>query len=185
MTYTTKDLDALLKSNPDLAVIPDRPRPAIDERNMLLSDYAVQHGGYVAAKELADGASAPIPVLNEHDMQVAVIEECQRRALMNPLYELIFAIPNGGYRHPRVGAMLKAEGLKKGIPDLFCAVGRQGAPGVRAKHGLFLELKISPNQLSPEQSWWVRRLRLEDYVVEVIHDDPAKAIATLQWWIEG
>ena len=32
---------------------------------------------------------------------------------------LIFAIPNGGFRHPATGRKLKAEGVVKGIPDLF------------------------------------------------------------------
>ena len=31
---------------------------------------------------------------------------------------LIFAIPNGGARHPAVAAKLKATGTVKGIPDL-------------------------------------------------------------------
>ena len=32
---------------------------------------------------------------------------------------LIFAIPNGGDRHPKVAQKLKAEGVVKGVPDLF------------------------------------------------------------------
>ena len=32
---------------------------------------------------------------------------------------LIFAIPNGGARHPAVAMKLKATGVVKGIPDLF------------------------------------------------------------------
>ena len=32
---------------------------------------------------------------------------------------LIFAIPNGGYRSPSTANRLKAEGVVKGIPDLY------------------------------------------------------------------
>lgn len=32
---------------------------------------------------------------------------------------LIFAIPNGGFRHRGTAEKLKAEGVKRGIPDLF------------------------------------------------------------------
>lgn len=32
---------------------------------------------------------------------------------------LYYANPNGGFRHKRTAAMLKAEGVKAGVPDLF------------------------------------------------------------------
>lgn len=46
---------------------------------------------------------------SEHDFQAAVIAACDRRALTDPRYSLILAIPNGGARHPAVAAKLKAK----------------------------------------------------------------------------
>jgi hypothetical protein len=31
----------------------------------------------------------------------------------------LFAIPNGGHRHPITARKLKAEGVRRGVPDLF------------------------------------------------------------------
>tara|TARA_R110001632_G_scaffold233052_2_gene376181 strand:- start:814 stop:1158 length:345 start_codon:yes stop_codon:yes gene_type:complete len=32
---------------------------------------------------------------------------------------LVFAVPNGGFRHPATARKLKAEGVVKGIPDMY------------------------------------------------------------------
>ena len=69
----------------------------------------------------------------EHKIQVAL---CQWLAAVHTVeYALTFAVPNGGHRHVAVAAKLKAEGVKRGVPDLFMAVPRGD------KHGLFIELK--------------------------------------------
>ena len=51
----------------------------------------------------------------EHDEQKAFV----RWFRLQYSNTLIFAIPNGGDRHPRVAQKLKAEGVVKGVPDLF------------------------------------------------------------------
>lgn len=61
------------------------------------------------------------------------------------MYQLTFAVPNGGYRSPKTAATLKREGVKAGIPDIFMAV------PVAPYAGLFIELKIKPNRCSPKQ----------------------------------
>jgi hypothetical protein len=48
---------------------------------------------------------------------------------------LAHSIPNGGDRRPSVGARMRAEGVKRGIPDVFIPV------PVGRYHGLYLEFK--------------------------------------------
>lgn len=56
---------------------------------------------------------------------------------------LFFAVPNGGYRHPREAAKLKATGTVPGVPDLTFVL-----PG-----GLigFIELKTHAGRVSSDQ----------------------------------
>ena len=69
----------------------------------------------------------------------------------------IFAIPNGGIRDLGTALKLKAEGVKKGIPDLFMPLAKNGF------HGLFIELKTETGKLSKEQKEWQQRLNLNGY----------------------
>lgn len=63
-----------------------------------------------------------------------------------------FAIPNGGHRHIKVAAKLKAEGVMAGVWDVFVAV-------PSAKYGgLFIELKNGRNKLTKKQQIFQQRL---------------------------
>ena len=71
-----------------------------------------------------------------------------------PALSLMHAIPNGGARgndqqtNMIRGAMLKAEGVKRGVPDVFLPVPMGGY------HGLYIEMKIADKKKarpSPEQ----------------------------------
>ena len=69
----------------------------------------------------------------------------------------IFAIPNGGHRHPAVAAKLKATGTSSGVPDLFVPAWR-----------LWVEMKRSKGgSLSPEQKDWIEYLEGVGYWVIV------------------
>ena len=61
------------------------------------------------------------------------------------LSNLLFAIPNGGKRSKAVAGKLKAEGVRKGVADLFLSVPVMGV------HGLYLEAKFKTGKQSPEQ----------------------------------
>lgn len=56
----------------------------------------------------------------------------------------IFAIPNGGARSPSVAVRLKAEGVSKGVPDLYIPAWRVWVEMKRQKGGT----------ISPEQKDW-------------------------------
>lgn len=63
---------------------------------------------------------------------------------------VMFHIPNGGARHAAVAAKLRAAGVKKGAPDLFCASISHGA--------FFIELKREKGRLSANQADMIQRL---------------------------
>ena len=84
----------------------------------------------------------------------------------------LFAIPNGGQRHPATARRLKREGVLPGIPDLFLAVPRLHYGG------LFIEVKAgNAGKLSPIQAETIRELEV-DYRVVVVRtfEDFQKAV---------
>lgn len=143
MSYTMRDLLNMLRGNPDLRVDGDYMMP--------INRLNGRPYGEVA-----------LPKLTEHDLQCAVIAECDRRAQTSPLWGLIFAIPNGGQRSKATAGKLKAEGVRAGIPDLFLPVARQGC------HGLFLELKVGSNKATEHQMRMIDRLKLQGYGAAVV-----------------
>lgn len=83
-------------------------------------------------KRIGIGHNSDIYDPSEHRIQSKLVDILP--SMMKPGI-IRLSIPNGGLRHPRVGAMLKAEGLMPGSPDLVFAL----------HHGLtaWLEMKKS------------------------------------------
>lgn len=99
---------------------------------------------------------------------VAVSEDCEQAWLFQwakrnegqyPELALLFAVPNGGHRSKRQGALLKLTGVKKGVPDTFLPVPRG------EYHGLWVEMKsLSKSaRVSPEQRKWIADLKDQGY----------------------
>lgn len=77
---------------------------------------------------------------------------------------LLFAIPNGGHRHIAVARSMKAEGVKRGVPDIFLALPRGHY------HGLFIELKRTRGgRLTPHQRDFMDIAVRNDYMCAVCH----------------
>ena len=76
-------------------------------------------------------------VTNEHDEQAGFVIWFRSRFPG----VLIFAIPNGGFRHPGTARKLKAEGVVPGVPDLFVPEWSLWVEMKRAKGG-----RLSPDQ---------------------------------------
>lgn len=67
----------------------------------------------------------------------------------------IMAIPNGGARSPSVACRLKAEGVSRGVPDLFIPEWK-----------LWIEMKrVTGGRVSPEQQSWKSYLEQCGYAV--------------------
>lgn len=71
------------------------------------------------------------------------------------------AIPNGGFRSKRTAGQLKAEGVKRGVPDYLFPVQRGGYVG------LAVELKTEIGRPSPEQREWLAELRRQGWRAEI------------------
>ena len=98
------------------------------------------------------------PAASEHDEQVAVVQwfAAAHRALDGHL----FAIPNGGDRHAAVAAKLRAEGVRRGVPDLFLMLPRG------QWSGLFIEMKrrnAPPSAVKTEQREFIDRAERHGY----------------------
>ena len=110
---------------------------------------------------------------SEHQEQVTVIQWVRLHERKWPDLRMLYAVPNGGARNAITGAMLKAEGVKKGVPDIMfpCPVGSYA--------GLAIEMKrrkggrVSPEQEEymgwlREKNWWVQVCRGADAAIEVL-----------------
>ena len=96
--------------------------------------------------------------------QKALFCWCALNKHIHPELAWIFSIPNGGRRDLITGARLKAEGLKKGVPDLFL-------PTPRLPHcGLFLEMKRkSVGRVQDNQNEWIAYLNKAGYLATVCY----------------
>jgi hypothetical protein len=109
--------------------------------------------------------------MSEHAEQTTIIHWARRWEALYPELRLLFAIPNGaaltwhadrrGRRYSPQAAKLKAEGLRRGIPDLFLPVARQGF------HGMFVELKVGRNKPTQAQAQVVDALAEQGYYAAV------------------
>ena len=116
--------------------------------------------------------------LTEHRIQAGLFKWAKLASARHPELALLFAIPNGGARDPITGAMLKAEGVKRGVPDLFLPA----AAG--PFHGLFLEMKTASGRLSPDQQQWKHGLIEQGYACVTAHS-LEQAIDTLTRYLTG
>lgn len=131
----------------------------------------------VHAKALAQLANRPELAKGnyEHWDQVRYFDFMHRKH--RDIYDLLHATPNGGARSDKVGFDMKAEGQKKGYPDVTLDAAR----GIY--HGLRLELKYGKGRASPEQLDWQKRLREQGYCAELVWGWEDMVSLTLRYWL--
>jgi hypothetical protein len=81
-----------------------------------------------------------------------------------PELGLLVHVPNGGLRNMPEAVRFKAEGVRKGFPDLLLPVARGGY------HSLAIELKRRKHsRISPEQKRWIDSLNGQGYLAVVCY----------------
>ena len=100
----------------------------------------------------------------EEEEQSALISWAAAMSARFPELRLLLHIPNGGARHRAVAAKLTAQGVRRGVPDLFLPV-RRGPYG-----GLWIEMKRSKGGVaSPEQKQWLKDLNDQGFRTALCH----------------
>ena len=96
-----------------------------------------------------------------------------------PQLDLLFAVPNGGSRHKVEAINLVAQGLRKGVCDIFLAwpmnIIQNSYIATKWYGGLFIELKIEKRRkektggVSADQIKWIDKLLNAGYYVSVCY----------------
>lgn len=130
----------------------------------------------------------------EHGHQAALFAAFatpDMRAQYPQLERLMFAIPNGGNRGSNKrdsqlnGAAMKAEGVKRGVSDIFVAVPRPRAGEYAWTYGgLFLELKTFTGTESDEQKEFGAAVTEQGYAY-VVCRGWRQAYATIRAYMDG
>lgn len=99
----------------------------------------------------------------EHQIQSAIVRWAELQSGKYPALRLLFAIPNGGWRHMTTAAKLKAEGVRPGVPDLALPVARNGFIG------LWMEVKRGTmGRVREQQQLWAGALKGAGHSVHVV-----------------
>ena len=99
---------------------------------------------------------------SEHEEQKALMRWVEASKGKYPKLHMIYAIPNAAKRSMRLAAMMKAEGMKSGVPDLHLA-----APSGKY-HGLYIEMKRTKGgSVSETQKEWLNKLNNHGYMAVV------------------
>lgn len=93
----------------------------------------------------------------EHREAVALMQMVTLHERRCPKLKYLAHIPNGGARSKAASGKLKAEGVKKGVPDYLWPVRS------RQFIGLAIELKAQSGEVSAEQEDWIEHLQAEGW----------------------
>ena len=112
--------------------------------------------------------------MKEHFIQSSIVAWAALATRLDWRLSLLFAIPNGGKRHPSTAKRLKDEGVRAGVPDLCLpCCGTLG-------NALYLEVKTKRSYPSAAQKSFIAALKRAGNGVVVVRslDEAIEAIAT-------
>ena len=121
--------------------------------------------------------------MSEHSEQVALFHRAALQQNVYPELKLLYAIPNGTRTTPGVAGKMKAEGVKKGVPDICL-------PCARGKYiGLYIEMKAvydsgKKNYPDPEQREWLKALAEQGHYTTICYS-AEEAWTVITAYLEG
>ena len=116
----------------------------------------------------------------ESEEQQTVFEWARWNEKRYPDLARLLHIPNGGLRNVVVAAQLKAQGTRKGFPDIMLPTSRHGY------HALVIELKRQKGakpSIEPEQKEWIAYLDAQGWCAVVCYG-AEEAIEKLEWYLK-
>jgi hypothetical protein len=119
--------------------------------------------------------------MSEHDEQTALFLWASIYQESIPGIEMMFAVPNGGYRLAKTAKDLKEEGVKAGVPDVWLPV--CGIYEDKWVMGLVIEMKYGRNNPTPEQVWWLDQLAKKGWRTVVCYSWRAAARAICEHFL--
>lgn len=141
----------------------------------------------------------PALVIGPHTLAKSGSEHAEQRALFcwlnylaynwYPELRFVYAVPNGGKRGDSeqsakiAGGMMKAEGMKKGVPDLFVPIPRFHVSHNRHYCGFYVEMKTANggDGGSKEQHEYLAFLSDQGYATYIANGWQAAATAIREY----
>lgn len=125
----------------------------------------------------------------EHSQQVALFAWAALNQQQYPMLRWMHAIPNGGMRGDGsrqgaaiAGGMLKAEGVKSGVFDVFLPYPTRTSLGGVNKCGLYIEMKKVKGVVSEEQRQFGYDMTIAGYQVAICYSWQ-EAVAVIQSYL--
>lgn len=114
--------------------------------------------------------------MTETDEQIALMNWATMMSGVHPELRLLYHVPNEGKRSKAAAGILKAMGLKRGVPDIVLPVPRG------KYHGLYVELKrVDGGHATKEQLWWLEQLEWQGYAVTICRGWQAASKAIMNY----
>lgn len=111
---------------------------------------------------LVDDESRDVPVRKKRHVESNIQSSCVRWFRYQYPQYLLAAIPNGGRRDLRTGAIMKREGALAGMPDLLLLHPAGGY------HGMAIEMKTDVGRQSEAQKEIEKKMKDEGYLYVVV-----------------
>ena len=115
---------------------------------------------------------------HEHLEQVAFFQYVDFKLVkkFSFLKNLLFAVPNGGYRDKREAKRLKAEGVRRGVSDIICLYPSRGFCF------LCIEMKYGKNKQSDNQKIFEAQVNNNGGIYQLAYSSK-EAIKILEWYL--